>query len=184
MSALQNTETPSPHEDSLPAFSRDAGAGFMLGALAGIVGFILTYVIASFLVNRYAERVRRRREREMDEGKKQVGRLRGFENVEDSVEKGHCFGNDIGAEGSVGHGLVSEAPEYRDKQIEFRTFNKVSVKGVKRLVRLETKVDNVISNKVPQDDIDRTSVGVKRLAITKGYLVRHATIQNTGEATE
>ncbi|KAF4471241.1 hypothetical protein FALBO_1827 [Fusarium albosuccineum] len=65
MSALQNTETPNPREDSLPAFSRDAGAGFMLGALAGIVGFILTYVIASFLVNRYAERVRRRREREM-----------------------------------------------------------------------------------------------------------------------
>lgn len=43
-----------------PGFSRDAGAGFVLGTLAGVVAFAITYTLVCFFVSR---RERRRQDR-------------------------------------------------------------------------------------------------------------------------
>ncbi|KAF4443281.1 hypothetical protein FACUT_1503 [Fusarium acutatum] len=59
--AIGALETPQPAR-SLPAgFSRDAGAGFMLGGLGGIVGFVISYCIVCFIMS--VVRARRQRNR-------------------------------------------------------------------------------------------------------------------------
>ncbi|GKU00657.1 hypothetical protein FLAG1_02319 [Fusarium langsethiae] len=61
-----STETHQPG-NHLP-FTRDAAAGFMLGALGGIVGFSFSYLVACFSVSALrARRLRRREQRELTE---------------------------------------------------------------------------------------------------------------------
>ncbi|KAF4967526.1 hypothetical protein FSARC_4911 [Fusarium sarcochroum] len=48
---IENIETPKPVNGLPPGFSRDAGAGFVLGALGGIIGFAMSYMIVCFFVS-------------------------------------------------------------------------------------------------------------------------------------
>ncbi|KAF5553891.1 hypothetical protein FPHYL_8571 [Fusarium phyllophilum] len=59
--AIGTLETPQAGR-SLPAgFSRDAGAGFMLGGLGGVIGFAISYCIVCFIMS--VVRARRQRNR-------------------------------------------------------------------------------------------------------------------------
>ncbi|KAI1068835.1 hypothetical protein LB507_006538 [Fusarium sp. FIESC RH6] len=62
-----NITTPEPDSAHL-ALTRDSAAGFMLGAVAGIVAFVLSYLAVCFTVsNLRARRQRQREERELME---------------------------------------------------------------------------------------------------------------------
>jgi hypothetical protein len=60
----ESTDIPQPGDGHLP-FTRDAAAGFMLGALGGIIAFSISYLIVCFTLSTL--RARRRRQREQRE---------------------------------------------------------------------------------------------------------------------
>ncbi|KAF5980556.1 hypothetical protein FBULB1_5155 [Fusarium bulbicola] len=57
--AIGILETPQPGGSLPVGFSRDAGAGFMLGSLGGVIGFAISYCIVCFIMST----VRARRQR-------------------------------------------------------------------------------------------------------------------------
>ncbi|KAF4341999.1 hypothetical protein FBEOM_4049 [Fusarium beomiforme] len=61
MSFLETVENPRPGRDLPDGFSRDAGAGFLLGGLGGVVGFGISYILVCFIVS--TVRARRQRNR-------------------------------------------------------------------------------------------------------------------------
>jgi hypothetical protein len=61
MPAIETVETPRPGRSLPDGFSRDAGAGFMLGGLGGVIGFAISYCIVCFISS--IVRARRQRNR-------------------------------------------------------------------------------------------------------------------------
>ncbi|EXM00882.1 hypothetical protein ACKRZS_010871 [Fusarium odoratissimum] len=59
--AIGTLETPQPGRSLPDGFSRDAGAGFMLGSLGGVIGFAISYCIVCFIMS--VVRARRQRNR-------------------------------------------------------------------------------------------------------------------------
>ncbi|KAM0245356.1 hypothetical protein ACHAP5_005439 [Fusarium lateritium] len=59
MPPLENIETPKPVDGVTKGFSRDAGAGFILGSLGGIIAFCMSYLLVCFLLS--TARARRQR---------------------------------------------------------------------------------------------------------------------------
>ncbi|EGU77258.1 hypothetical protein FOXB_12218 [Fusarium oxysporum f. sp. conglutinans Fo5176] len=59
--AIRTLETPQPGRSLPDGFSRDAGAGFMLGSLGGVIGFAISYCIVCFIMS--VVRARRQRNR-------------------------------------------------------------------------------------------------------------------------
>jgi hypothetical protein len=62
MPPLENIETPKPVNGLTKGFSRDAGAGFILGGLGGVIAFCMSYLLVCFLLS--TARARRQRLRQ------------------------------------------------------------------------------------------------------------------------